>query len=179
MPNHVYNTLFSTGKPITMEKLHNASKELNGGLAMLLMPRPQEEENNWYHWNLDNWGTKWGCYDQDIEGDMMRFTTAWGTISDELLDRIAKHFPNFVFDYEEEQGWGGQIIYKNGKLFQKEEYDIPNWDYYGETEDGTEVYRLAENYIRLDNCYDSGWYYYQNLEEPVDLSEKVLNIREL
>ena len=179
MPNHVYNILHSTDKPKTMELLHNSSKELNGGLAMLLMPRPQEEEDNWYHWNIDNWGTKWGCYDQDIEGDQINFTTAWGSISDELLDSIGLHLQNFIFEYEEEQGWGGQIIYKNGELFQKEEYDIPNWDCIGETEDGTEVYRLAENYIKLDDCYDSGWYYHQNLEEPVDLSEKVLNVREL
>lgn len=179
MPNHVYNILHSTDKPKTMELLHNSSKELNGGLAMLLMPRPQEEEDNWYHWNIDNWGTKWGCYDQDVEGDQINFTTAWGSISDELLDSIGLHLQNFIFEYEEEQGWGGQIIYKNGELFQKEEYDIPNWDCIGETEDGTEVYRLAENYIKLDDCYDSGWYYHQNLEEPVDLSEKVLNVREL
>ena len=179
MPNHVYNILHSTDKPKTMELLHNSSKELNGGLAMLLMPRPQEEEDNWYHWNIDNWGTKWGCYDQDVEGDQINFTTAWGSISDELLDLIGLHLQNFIFEYEEEQGWGGQIIYKNGELFQKEEYDIPNWDCIGETEDGTEVYRLAENYIKLDDCYDSGWYYHQNLEEPVDLSEKVLNVREL
>jgi len=73
MPNHVYNTLHSTSKPHTMELLHNSSKELNGGLAMLLMPRPKEEEDNWYHWNIDNWGTKWGCYDQDVEGDQLHF----------------------------------------------------------------------------------------------------------
>lgn len=179
MPNHVYNTLHSTDKPHTMELLHKASKKLNGGLAMLLMPRPQEEEDNWYHWNLDNWGTKWGCYDQDIEGDLLHFTTAWSTISDELVDKIGLHFPNFILEYEEEQGWGGQITYKNGRLYQHETYDIPNWDYSGETEDGVCVYRLAENYIKLDACYDSGWYYHQNLEEPMDFSEKVLNIREL
>ena len=45
--------------------------------------------------------------------------------------------------------------------------------------DGTEVYRLGENYIRLDEGYDSRWYYHQNLEEPVDWSEKVLNVQQL
>lgn len=177
MPNHVYNTLYSTGKPITMEKLHNASKELNGGLAMLLMPRPQEQEDNWYHWNLDNWGTKWGCYDQNIEGDMMHFTTAWSIISDELLNRIAKHFPNFIFEYEEEQGWGGVITYKDGELYQHETYDIPDWDAQAETEDGHDVYHLASDYERLDECYESGWYYSMSLEEPVDSSTKILNVQ--
>lgn len=178
MPNHVYNYLH-TDKPITLGLLHENSKHLNGGLAMLLMPRPQIEESNWYAWNCAYWGTKWGFYDQECHDSQLDFTTAWSLISDELLDRIAKHIPDFTLDYEEEQGWGGQITYKNGELHQHEKYDIPNWDCIGETEDGTEVYRLAENYIRLDDGYDSGWYYHMNLEEPLGLSEKVLNVREL
>ena len=177
MPNHVYNTLYSTGKPHTMELLHNASKELNGGLAMLLMPRPQEEEDNWYHWNLDNWGTKWGCYDQDVEGDQLHFTTAWDTISDELLNRIAKHFPNFIFEYEEEQGWGGVITYKNGQLYQHETYDIPEWGAEAETEDGRDVYYLDSDYEKLEHTYPKGWYYSMSLEEPVESSVKILNIQ--
>lgn len=177
MPNHVYNTLYSTGKPHTMEQLHNASKELNGGLAMLLMPRPQEQEDSWYHWNLENWGTKWGCYEQDVEGDQLHFTTAWSTISDELMSRIAKHFPNFIFEYEEEQGWGGVVTYKNGELYQHETYDIPEWDARGETEDGREVYRLASNYEKLGACYEVGWYYDYQLDNPVSFSTKILNVQ--
>ena len=83
MPNHVYNTLI-TEKPLTVKILHEQSKELNGGLAMLVVPRPTDQEENWYAWNCDNWGTKWGCYDQQIVGqnnEMISFTTAWDTIS--------------------------------------------------------------------------------------------------
>ena len=56
MPNHVYNTLI-TEKPLTVKILHEQSKELNGGLAMLVMPRPTDQEENWYIWNCNNWGT--------------------------------------------------------------------------------------------------------------------------
>lgn len=176
MPNHVYNTLYSTGKPMLMETLHEASKNLNGGLAMLLMPRPQEEEEYWYSWNLDNWGTKWGCYEQDVEGDQLHFTTAWGTISDKLLDRIAKHFPNFIFEYEEEQGWGGVITYKNGQLYQHEEYDIPEWGSESETDNGRYAYHLDSDYEKFGKTYPRGWYYDMSLEQPVESSTKILNV---
>ena len=177
MPNHVYNVLH-TDKPLTAKVLHEHSKNLNGGLAMLLMPRPTDQEENWYSWNCDNWGTKWGCYDQNVEGDQINFTTAWDTLSDDVLDRLAKHFPNMIFYYEEEQGWGGEIVYKNGTQYSHERFDIPKWDAYGQTQNGEDVYRLAENYTRIDERYDSGWYYYQNLEEPVDAIDKILNIEE-
>ena len=181
MPNHVYNTLYGTGKPHTMEKLHEASKDLGGGIAQILMPRPADQEDNWYSWNIDNWGTKWGCYEQDIEGDLMHFTTAWGRISHELLDRIAIHFPTFVFEYEEETGWGGIIRYKNGIQDFIDTYEDPEWGAMGYTQKGegvlmsdfSTVYRLDEDYIKLGEVYKKGWYHDRDLAEPVDSSEQI------
>lgn len=172
MPNHVYNYLH-TDKPITLGLLHENSKHLNGGLAMLLMPRPQEQEDNWYAWNCANWGTKWGFYDQECHDTQLDFTTAWDKISDELLDRIAKHIPDFTLDYEEEQGWGGVIEYKNGVKDTHATYDVATWDAEGEVEGDGYVYRLAEDYTKLGEVYKKGWYYDHNLEEPVDSSEKI------
>ena len=181
MPNHVYSTLYGTGKPHTMEILHEASKDLGGGIAAILMPRPADQENDWYNWNIDNWGTKWGCYDQDIEGDLMHFTTAWGRISHELLNKIAKHFPTFVFEYEEETGWGGVIRYKNGVQDFVDTYEEPEWGAMGYTQKGegvlmsdfSTVYRLDEDYIKLGEVYKKGWYHDRDLAEPVDSSEQI------
>jgi len=40
------------------------------------------QDDRWYHWHIDNWGTKWNSCDCEVEdeGDVLRyiFNTAWG-----------------------------------------------------------------------------------------------------
>jgi hypothetical protein len=48
-----------------------------------VMPRPAEEDENWYDWNVSNWGTKWDAsvydYHTDSDGQLyISFDTAWG-----------------------------------------------------------------------------------------------------
>ena len=76
------------------------------------IPMPQEEQENWYNWNCDNWGTKWNaCYtdvDDSSEGCLRyQFETAWSRISDELWEAIKGKFPTLVFDLsaDEEAGF--------------------------------------------------------------------------
>lgn len=174
MPNHVYSTLYSTGKPRTMERLYEASINLGGGLAEVLIPRPRDQENNWYEWNINNWGTKWGCYDQEIESDLMHFTTAWNRINTELLDKIAVHFPEFIFEYEEETGWGGIIHYKGGINIHSDTYEAMEWDAKGETKpDGSIVYRLEKDYTKYGEIFLKGWYYDRDTSDPVSSLEKI------
>ena len=36
--------------------------------------------DNWYNWNIDNWGTKWDCYSHvEIDEGEIHFDTAWST----------------------------------------------------------------------------------------------------
>lgn len=84
---------------------------------------------NWYHWNIDNWGTKWDAYDVcvDLENSSVAFVTAWSPPTP-VFEAIIKQFPelSFTFRYEEEQGWGGEIHAKDGVITYRTEWDIPN-----------------------------------------------------
>jgi hypothetical protein len=102
--------------------------------------RSMKEDNDWYHWNVRNWGTKWDvCVSDDNEypntvmeitddGDVMyRFETAWSPVGEALL-KLSEMYPSleFNYEYEEEQGWGGIAIFKNGYEIGSDEWDIPS-----------------------------------------------------
>ena len=102
MPNYCQNYVtFSHPDPLMIERIIQASDHDNGkGLFMEFFPTPQKlmestspspfaEENmkefgyeDWYHWNVDNWGTKWNTYPDDVdkisENEVhLCFDTAW------------------------------------------------------------------------------------------------------
>lgn len=48
-----------------------------------------EKLENWYNWNCENWGTKWGAYETEFkDNDILFFCTAWSKPSDELLNKL-------------------------------------------------------------------------------------------
>ena len=85
--------------------------------------------DNWYDWNHHNYGTKWGCYDNefDITKGCYRFTTAWSPLSNDLIEKLAKIFPSFIYTYEEETGWGGWMKFEDGVCIEETTFDCPNW----------------------------------------------------
>ena len=86
--------------------------------------------DNWYAWALHNWGTKWGCYDNDLDpdGKHYRFSTAWSPLDIQIIEEFAKIVPNFDYYYEEETGWGGYMYFENGECVNSREYTEPQWD---------------------------------------------------
>ena len=91
-------------------------------------------ENNWYDWNLNNWGCKWDTGEVDIEDTSLEsghisysFSTPWGP-PDAFFYKIVQDFPTLSFElrYTEEQGWGGEIAGSGGTHWVIEEWEIPN-----------------------------------------------------
>jgi hypothetical protein len=94
---------------------------------------------DWYSWNNHNWGTKWdiAVSDEGYSETTMTineetalgyyFQTAWSPPLPAIKE-LSLQFPQATIsiEYEEEQGWGGEIEFKNGEHTQIKEYDIPS-----------------------------------------------------
>lgn len=94
-------------------------------------------DKSWYSWNITHWGTKWDVAvsndakyaDTEIteeEKDFIafRFQTAWSPPVPAIA-KLAELFPTLEIQlsYEEEQGWGGEILFKGEEMTELESYD--------------------------------------------------------
>ena len=121
MPNWCLNTVDIEGPPEKIAKIHKAAK--TGQLFHALYPMPEElqqtvngsesakpdwqKENagrlyikhgadNWYDWNINNWGTKWDTSEVGIDSYssdhiQLSFDTAWSPpirFYDELYEQM-------------------------------------------------------------------------------------------
>lgn len=134
MPNWVYNHL-SIKSPDNQARTDLREKMKNGERVFsfeAILPRPAEEEDNWYNWNSSNWGTKWDASDTvlvDETDDAINysFSTAWSPPLP-VLEAIARQYSDMTFTltFEEEQGWGGIITALDTKIEVVKQWDIPS-----------------------------------------------------
>ncbi len=95
------------------------------------------EGKDWYSWNVNHWGTKWDVavsndqqYPETVlvehSGNLLsyNFNTAWAPPMN-AIKILSSQYPELVFEleYEEEQGWGGEITFKNGELTKELNYE--------------------------------------------------------
>lgn len=69
----------------------------------------QHSPNDWYHWRLERWGTKWNAYAfEELQNHAtyeFKFDTAWAPPAP-VLDKIALQFPNVRLDIAWfDEGW--------------------------------------------------------------------------
>ena len=102
--------------------------------------------NNWYNWNVREWGTKWdvGLRDderfrdtelvEETEGSLVySIHTAWSPPLP-AIQKLSKFVPDclVVLTYQEEQGWGGEVTYLDGLLITEKEYDSQCFECFAE-----------------------------------------------
>lgn len=98
------------------------------------------EGNDWYNWNIRNWGTKWDvavCEDDKYPSTSMEeaengenyvvhynFETAWSRPLP-ALQKLSAQYPTLLFtlSYEEETGWGGEMEFLRGEIISESEYE--------------------------------------------------------
>ena len=93
--------------------------------------------DNWYDWNVRNWGTKWDVSVHDGEQypdtELMeesktslayRFNTAWSPPTEAIV-HLSSQYPEceMILSYEEETGWGGEIMFSDGQATEIEHYE--------------------------------------------------------
>ena len=92
--------------------------------------------DHWYSWNNTHWGTKWDArveeknVEQLDKGDnyvTYHFETAWGAPF-EVFVALAEKYPHreFNIEWEEEQGFGAELVGMNGEISVIREWDIPS-----------------------------------------------------
>ena len=60
-----------------------------------------KNDDRWYHWCVTNWGTKWDCYDLDIEYEdseqlALTFNTAWSP-PEGIVEELRSRYPDLSF----------------------------------------------------------------------------------
>jgi hypothetical protein len=118
-------------KPTNLEAYNGPQPETDLSKAIAF------DSDHWYDWNVRNWGTKWDvAVHQDEEYPETeltsesetslgyRFNTAWSPPIEAIV-ALSKQYPNleFTLSFEEETGWGGEVVVVNGEPMETESYD--------------------------------------------------------
>lgn len=124
MPNWCQNTLSLYNEDKSkIDQLEFECKKKEPKIFEYLYPMPKDIDD-WYSWNVDNWGTKWDasiidCERMDENTLTIIMDTAWAP-------------PTRLYEYLEEHGWGVDAHYLEegmgfvGRYFtgEDEEYEI-------------------------------------------------------
>ena len=84
MPNWCSCRATITGPSPVIDEIRAILEDPEGNLLNWMVPQPNfEGDQDWYDWNINNWGTKWeaSVYDFDRIDDYtikINFDTAWG-----------------------------------------------------------------------------------------------------
>ena len=120
-------------KPTDLEAYHKQPAKWEGGPLNF-------DGDDWYNWNVRNWGTKWDVavsstdthpdtyMEETANGDnhvvYYNFETAWSRPMPALIN-LSSQYPDLLFTlvYEEETGWGGELEILRGEVISESEYD--------------------------------------------------------
>lgn len=148
----------------------------------IIHPRPKEEDENWYDWNTDNWGTKWDMrvYGFNFENEELSFcgATAWNAPIGILNKLVSLGFNmKHLFASMENDDWGYHIHRNEGLPFPYKRQHLAhchrissdqltafNITMDGDDLDDDEVYEYALTYTLMGG-------FFENLPEGLDGSD--------
>ena len=120
MPNWCSNRVTITSDDVELLRTVKlaAEKCVKEGFFNEFVPRPQSAEDNWYEWNVSNWGTKWDTGVDIVEsGDdfiVLSFDTAWGPPQGFYENLVEMGYDVVAYYYEPGMAFAG--IFDNGNV---------------------------------------------------------------
>lgn len=152
MPNHVINHVTFDSR---FDEIQEYVKGENGIFDFnKIVPMPDDVYASreilsanplWYDWSVENWGTKWNCYEQEHSHNGFLFQTAWSTPL-QALESLSNAFPDvkITVQYADEDTGNncGTYVLENGSIIENEDGDYrfacELWGYEPEDEEGEE-----------------------------------------
>lgn len=156
MPNWCNNNFHITGNTESIKELWDTAQTAGDdgefGLLNAIMPMPKElegttapsDEDNWYNWRVNNWGTKWDVSDEGLEfidnGDGTASITGWFDSAWAppigVYEQLAADFDSCIIDcsyYEPGMDFGGFWSTEHGDeyfedLTEQLKEDPDTWD---------------------------------------------------
>lgn len=109
MPNWIKNQVYAMNKTAELIAAFKG-KDTDGNEQDVtfnaIIPTPEDvyqgpigansPANNWYAFNIENWGTKWDACEGTDLGDCVQFNTAW-TTPEPIIKALAKKIDDVVF----------------------------------------------------------------------------------
>jgi len=147
MPNWCYNSVTLSHEDETkIDALESALSDEKAEVFMHLCPRPAEHEEDWYGWNVNNWGTKWDTtpHDWDRDGNTItiNFDTAWSP-------------PIALYEYLETNDWSVRALYHEPGMSFAGSFEDGYDDYYEiDLSDRQSIEDLPENIADFANVWD-------------------------
>jgi len=146
----------------------------------IIHPRPKEEDENWYEWNNENWGTKWDMRVNgfNFENEELTFCgdTAWNAPTGILNKLVSLGFNmKHLFASMENDDWGYHIHRNEGLTFPYKRQHLGNahrmrdsnleeFNQQYEDIDEDEVYEFALKFTLMGD-------FFLNLPEGLDGSD--------
>ena len=153
MPNWCENSLrLSHSDPVMISRAAAAIEA--DRLLEEFIPRPADQEDNWYDWNIENWGTKWDIADAGVSNVSdtelyAYFGTAWAPPVEAYARLEALGFKVGAMYYEPGMAYYGSYAdgvdtYAEYSTFDEipedivDEFGIEDWEEYEDSEDSAE-----------------------------------------
>jgi len=204
MPNWSYNSLLLQGSKKDLQKFYNENKpdELYRGVHVELsfnkaIPRPKDQEENWYDWNRKNWGTKWDAryinsnynelitdnkkkyFQDDIRNTLLVLNRKLEVEVKPVVPIIQELFSYYEFSYNFDTAWAPPIPwlevisekYKNIKF--DFEYNIEGYD------NGGRIVLKGDEVILQENWNTSDKIYLDNKEDIDNIIKESLKEKDI